>query len=808
MPLDPISTVHHVTGAVRLVSPALLAETYLCPIPATFDDDTAIREAKNAPWSASLAVAADATITAVSKALRDLIHAAPALDPASVAMDRLPEGRARTHLTALRDLWRDIGRLPEDLAPLAHALSCNAEDALAPMPLLSSGSRIGAKASEDALAQILARHHGAIANDRAFPGLIPAGSGLLSSFQSGEMAPGAPISVTALRDPLEELRHAAARAQRMLDDGTVDSAEEIGLLLPDDPAWLVDAEAVFANLGLHLGGLPGAPARDRATEALHLILTVLNKPAPGMAAVALDALNLGAFDGELRGLLHRHPATGGELAKTLHAIATRVPGEIAKALRALPCGLEEAPVDWAGLIAATRPSTVSEAPVAATRGAIAVFTEGQTPWREVRQLLALGFAGDRYPSVSGSGPFWLEHEIDLIEQCCGIALPGRRASLELAQARLIRQFGAVSEGIEITCPVRDRAGTRLAPAAALDLIACKLGTKAEDLVRPLSGDPAEWSFDTHFPRPAAPKAFPTDRTLDLNRDLTGLRLKEDGSLRPQSPSRLDTLLVSPLAWLLGELGIEDKGWGPDSFDMMERGSLMHKVLEALFPPGAPPDPDSLVEVVPLAVNAAIEGECDLRFLAAPAWAVERRHITNDLTRIAIRWAEMLRDTGATIHATEQYLSGAAFGMGLHGKADTLLELPNGTILVIDYKSGKSTKRVKRMENGWDVQAELYGNMIRGSALAQGKNAVAVGYLSLADMVAVTSGTLAGDPFGPLDLDTHAAAKEKLTETVAALRQGRVTLNGTADAKDFDDLGVGAYALDNPIVSAFLWEDDE
>ena len=142
--------------------------------------------------------------------------------------------------------------------------------------------------------------------------LIPAGSGLLSSFQSGEMAPGAPISVTALRDPLEELRHAAARAQRMLDDGTVDSAEEIGLLLPDDPAWLVDAEAVFANLGLHLGGLPGAPARDRATEALHLILTVLNKPAPGMAAVALDALNLGAFDGELRGLLHRHPATGGE----------------------------------------------------------------------------------------------------------------------------------------------------------------------------------------------------------------------------------------------------------------------------------------------------------------------------------------------------------------------------------------------------------------------------------------------------------------------------------------------------------------
>ncbi|AWI84729.1 hypothetical protein CEW88_13080 [Alloyangia pacifica] len=808
MPLDPISTVHPVTGAVRFVSPELLAETYLCPPPAAFEDTAAIREAKSAPWSSSFAVAPDATIAAVSRALSDLIHAAPALDPTSVDVDRLPEGRARTHLTSLRDLWRDIGRLPEDLVPLAHAQSCRAEDALAPLQLLSSGSRIGARASEVALAEMLERHHGLTVNVRAFPGLIPAGAGLLSTFQSGGMAPGAPISVTALRDPLEELRHAAARAQRMLDDGTVHSAEEIGLLLPDDPAWLVDAEAVFANLGLHLGGLPGAPARDRATEALHLILTVLNKPAPGMAAVALDALGLGTSDGELRGLLRRHPDTGGELAKTLRAIASHVPGEIATALRAMPCGPEEAPVDWAGLIAATRPGTVPEAPVAATRGAIAVFTEGQNPWREVRHLLALGFAGDRFPSVSGSGPFWLEHEIDLIENCCGIALPGRRASLELARARLDRQFAAVSEGIEITCPVRDRAGARLAPAAALDLIAHRLGKKAEDLIRPLSEEPADWPFDTHVPLPAAPRTFPADRTLDLNRDLTGLRLKEDGTVRPQSPSRLDTLLVSPLAWLLGELGIEDKGWGPDALDAMVRGSLLHKVLEALFPPGPPPDPGSMAEAVPVAIDAAIEDDRDLRFLAAPAWTVERRHVASDLTRIAIRWAEMLQETGATIHATEEYLSGEAFGMGLHGKADTLLKLPNGTILVIDYKSGKSPKRVKRMENGWDVQAELYGGMIRGSALAEGKNAVAVGYLSLADMVAVTSGTLAGDPFGPLDADTHGAAKEKLTETVAALRQGRVTLNGSPDAKFFDDLGVGAYALDNTIVSAFLWEDDQ
>ncbi|WP_306131164.1 PD-(D/E)XK nuclease family protein [Roseivivax marinus] len=807
MPLDPISTVHPVTGAIRPVTPSLLAETYLCPRPAPFEDSAAILEAKTAPWANSLEVAPESTVAAASKALRELIHAAPALDPTSVEVGRLPEGRARFHLTALCDIWRDLGNLPEDLAPLAHALAGGAGHALDPLPLLRSGSRIGATSADLALADMLERHHGGTWQEDAFPGLRPAGSGTLRAFQAGDTSEGTTLSITSLRDPLDELRFAAARAQRLLDEAAVESADEIGLLLPDDPAWLIDAEAVFAAVGLRLGGLPGAPARNRAAEAVHLILAVLNKPAPGMAAVALEALGVGTRDSALRSQLNRHPITGGDLGQTLRAIANHLPADIAAALRGLPCGAEAAPVDWHGLIAITRPAPTSEAPVTASRGAIAVFTEGRNPWCEVRRLLALGFAGDHYPSVTGSGPFWLEHEIDLIERTCGIALPGRRASLELASARLDRQLAAVSDAIEITVPIRDRAGDRLAPAAALDMLAHRVGLTAETLIQPLSDDAAYWPCDSHLAAPSPGRSAPETRILDLGRDLTGLRLK-NGAPCPQSPSRLEKLLVSPLAWLLSELGIEDRSWGPDELGAMVRGSLMHKVLEALFPPGPPPDPATVGAAVPAAIDAAIEAETDLRFLAASAWAVERRHVTSDLTRIATRWAEMLREADATIHTTEEYLTGEAFGMGLNGKADTVLKLPNGRLLVIDYKSGTSKKRVKRMQGGWDVQAQLYGDMIAGTELAEGGTAISVGYLNLTDMVAVTRGTLVGEPFGPVDTDTHAEANAKLSTTVAELREGRVVLNTTKDAAEFDKLGIDAYALDNPLVAAFLWEDEE
>ena len=50
-------------------------------------------------------------------------------------------------------------------------------------------------------------------------------------------------------------------------------------------------------------------------------------------------------------------------------------------------------------------------------------------------------------------------------------------------------------------------------------------------------------------------------------------------------------------------------------------------------------------------------------------------------------------------------------MQIHGDADLLLEIPGNRLFVADYKKSSSTDRRKRMKEGYDHQATLYGAMI-------------------------------------------------------------------------------------------------
>ena len=43
-------------------------------------------------------------------ALVSVMRAVPTLDPAALVPEALPEGRAGSHLSALRDLWREARR--------------------------------------------------------------------------------------------------------------------------------------------------------------------------------------------------------------------------------------------------------------------------------------------------------------------------------------------------------------------------------------------------------------------------------------------------------------------------------------------------------------------------------------------------------------------------------------------------------------------------------------------------------------------------------------------------------------------------
>ena len=601
MSLDPIRTVHPLTGAVRTVTPESLAEAYLCPAPAPFDPLPLIAAAKSTPWAASHGVASAPTGQAVAKALDDLMGATVALDPKAVEVERLPESRARRHLGALRDLWRDHGGLPEALAPLAHAASCGAGDALEPLPVVEVTPRVGARAVDDALARLMRVHHGAIAAEDA-PGAVPAAScPRLRSLQSGVLSGRAlddppELACHGLRDPLAEVAFAAARAQAMLDEGVVDDPGEIGLLVPERPDWTDELEATFDRAGLRLSGAPCGPgARDVDGEAAHLLLTVLRHPAPGMATRALAVLPClaGAARREeaQRLILRGTPRDAAELRRRLSAIAKLLPagpaGRVGALIAALPA---EGDLDWDVLLEATTPRPPAMAMGERRLGAVTVLPEGQVPWRTVQRLIVMGVGGDRYPATPPASALFADHELDLVRERCGLALPTRAGTLATSLERFRRQLSAARDGIEVLVPRRDRVGARLPASAAISLLARALGLKEEQLVRDVGSDPSAWPCASRRVHPVAGGGLPAPvpSSLDLGGDLRTLRVDEEGRPKPQSPSRLETLMASPLLWILRELGAEDRSWVPDEVGVMERGTIFHAALERLFPPGPPP----------------------------------------------------------------------------------------------------------------------------------------------------------------------------------------------------------------------------
>src|SRR5690606_856474 len=99
------------------------------------------------------------------------------------------------------------------------------------------------------------------------------------------------------------------------------------------------------------------------------------------------------------------------------------------------------------------------------------------------------------------------------------------------------------------------------------------------------------------------------------------------------------------------------------------------------------------------------------FLRGASWEMERNGLEREILQAALNWRGHLLALDAKIIGNEIWLSGVAQGIELRGKADTILELPNGSLLVVDHKKSGTAGRRKRMEAGWDLQAGLYRDMI-------------------------------------------------------------------------------------------------
>jgi len=658
------------------------------------------------------------------------------------------------------------------------------------------------------------------------------------------------VTSLAVRDDLEAAEVAAGMAQKALAADPGLKTSDIGLLLPSDGSCDLAVREIFAQAGLPLSGLEDpSRLRNLGGEAVFHFLATRRRPAPAMALAALYASPLMPWDDAtgnrlameiMRGRYDSKMAEGlppdgkrmMELIRATHetpkALADAFQlfrsmlsppesmedhGETARdSIETLLSALKQAKgkdVPWEELasLVPQRPKR-SDAATELTREGIAVFREDEEPWRTVRLLFILGFSDGRYPSGPGRSPVFDAADASALKRDLGYALETSDEVMAGRRNLLLRQLRGVSDRAVFLVPLRDAMGKELAPSGTTAFMARLYeGIKApEDLILTLEREShREKARGLALAPPAVPVAPMDGEIIDpeLSADLL---TDESGALRPVSPSGLETLMVSPLAWFLNRLRIEPLSWAPEELDPATKGTLAHYVFEKLFPADLPPpSADAITSSVERLLDEAILRHAP--FLKGLEWYVERRNLLKDVETAALRWRDLLESSGARVLGVETKLEGLFDGIPIRGRTDLLLSLPSGRLFVVDYKKSGSSTRRKSMEEGYDLQTSLYREMLRDGKVAAGAE-IGVLYYMMDDQRALTdtSGWLPRTVIGVhelgggISINAEAAVKERLR----ALRAGKIPLNGENDEKDFSDVGVKTYALENsPLVTKFM-----
>lgn len=526
----------------------------------------------------------------------------------------------------------------------------------------------------------------------------------------------------AVRDALEEVEVVAGMIQQGLHDDKTLVAAEIGLLIPNQADYPIFINEVFAKAGLPVSGLPRAiSVRDIALELIRLYLQCRQPGVtPTMAQAALltlpvmpwsesygVALAQACFDDEERlwamvdkldepakrlvDQLFRQTDCSLELLEDLQSLATLIKNVIPDhgALpvqqrmddlidQLAPLLKEQAVIDWPRLLKLVEPMPIEQSLDSNfNQQGIAIFTANEMAWRSVKKLYVLGFVEGQYPQQASPSSFWSEAEKQALSTTHGLTWNYVEDLDAHYRKRFLQQLNQATESIVFTIPQRNLAGEEQTPSISLAYQAQLFSgiNDANDLVLNLDIQ-SERNQVVGLPKILTVQVTPPRAVeiedLAFDRDLLKLRLDENNKPKPESPSGLEKLLVSPLAWLLSRAHIEAKAWDIRKLDVMTQGSLAHKVFECLFVANKPiPSAKTVTQQLPVILENAIEDIAP--FLNSSEWHLEKTLLAQEVHAAALVWQDILTRTGAKVIANEQALTGVIFKCPIRGNTDCIFQ---------------------------------------------------------------------------------------------------------------------------------------
>ena len=325
------------------------------------------------------------------------------------------------------------------------------------------------------------------------------------------------IQCVAARDFLEEVEVAAGMIQAALDlDPTLRFAD-IGVLLPTDLEYAQSLRSVFNLAGLPVSALAKESSlRDIGRETVLHFLLALRKPAPVMALASLVTSPLMKWSEE-KGIILATQIMGGDTdLDDLKHLSRHIesepilPAELDAALLALSRfmkadnGMEahlgrarqtisdirsilqgEESIPWKAILAAaSTESYFGSAENVITQEGIAIFSEREEPWRQVKSLFILGFAAGHFPSATGTSSVFGESDLVILNEQLGYAIETRAKTAQRRRDLFRRQLMTVSDNVTILMPRRDGLGETIHPSESLTFMAQLLeGVKSpEELV--------------------------------------------------------------------------------------------------------------------------------------------------------------------------------------------------------------------------------------------------------------------------------------------------------------------------------------